>query len=189
MLLFEVFDTPKVESKWTDFVQALVDKYGLQKFTGNQATVLSSRDRTSVYRIWSKDPGFEKWLSYVQQHQDNPYVVKVLSKVHVVQTQFKSMPSDVKLKIVKLEKLTPISDQHFWNALDTVVAEQPVADFEQFKNSIEQAYSNVKPVIDKYEPFFRFVHQLMVFGANDLNSENVMMRGNVPVVTDPFSGH
>lgn len=188
MLLFEVFDTPKIDSKWTDFVQSLVDKYGLQKFTGNQATVLSSQDRTCVYRIWSRDRGFERWLNYAHNHQDNPYVVKVLSKVNVVQTQFKGMPSDVRLKIVKLEKLSPIADRSFSDTLDVVVAEQPVAEFEQFKSNILQHYSKVAPVIEKYEQFFRFIHELMASGANDLNSENVMMRGDVPVVVDPFSG-
>lgn len=176
MYLSEIFDTERSDKRWTDIVNDMIEKHGLKKFQGLQATVIATPDRDHVYRMWTRDPGYEQWLDIASKMQDDPHVVKILSKVRTIKTKFKGMPSDLKVKLVKLEKLNPIvkdkgkADRafHYWT-------------FSEDKRSIDQSFMmNNKSFFDTLNKINDSTR------LNDVTAENVMMRGDTLVLVDPI---
>lgn len=187
--------------RWTDALQAMVDKHGLQKFTGNQATVITSANRKVVYRVWAKDPGYEKWIEIARSMQNNPHIVKVYGPVRTIPTKFKGMPKDVQLKFVKLEKLQPmqISRGPWRLAVDAgdVISNWNMS--ERNENNIDSFIESIAAQADTYnndgekireqaiaqKPFLETMLELSRHGYNDWREENIMLRGSVLVITDP----
>jgi hypothetical protein len=119
MLLTELKNFPeKHDATFTDALEQFIAKHGLKSFEGGQATVI---DRGShVWRAWFDDPGYERFLKYVEAHKGNKYLPKILSKVREEPTQFKRMPAGKKIKYVKIEKLSDPGLTVFTDALDTL---------------------------------------------------------------------
>ena len=199
MLLNEIFNSDKSDQRWTDQLQALIDKHGLKKFSGNQATVITSDDSTSVYRIWARDPGYEKWLAVAEKMQSNPHVMKIKGRMRTVPTQFKGMPKDVKLRFVKLEKLAPIRDDEINElviAADHIlsgwsISERNEHDVDSFIATImaelerDENLPHMKELAEKHRSFLETVLEVSRNGFNDFHEENVMLRGDTLVITDP----
>jgi hypothetical protein len=176
MYLSEIFNAEISDQRWTDIVNAMIEKHGLESFHGLQATVVATPDRDHVYRIWTRDPGYERWLDIARGMQDNPHVMKILSRVRTIPTKFKGMPKDLKVKFVKLEKLKPIvknkarADQafHYWT-------------FSEDKENIDQSFMmNNKSFFDTLNKINDKVR------LNDVTADNVMMRGDTLVLVDPL---
>jgi hypothetical protein len=205
MLLSEIFNADISDQTWTATLQSIIDKHGLEKFTGTQATVITSRDRKSVYRIWVKDPGYERWLGVAEQMQDNPHIVKILGRQRTIETRFRGMPKDVKLKFVKLEKLESLRSKQMIEAFvfemcevinNWNVSQRQEQDVKSFAKAIYEhsekwsatsVFAAVKEYIEKYESFLKVVLDLSRKGYNDWTIENIMLRGDVPVITDPLA--
>lgn len=200
MLLTELKNFPeKHDATFTAALEEFIKKHGVKMFEGGQATVI---DRgTHVWRAWFDDPGYERFLKYVEAHKGNKYLPKILSKVREEPTQFKSMPKGKTIKYVKIEKLTEPSIDIFTDALDTLYfANIPssklpdtVEDLAEFsmtlkvQQSSDDEHEEIRDEILKQKDFFKVVLDLMKHhDANDLTSGNVMFRGSTPVITDPF---
>lgn len=199
MRLTEIFNSEKSDQRWTDQLQALIDKHGLKKFSGNQATVITSDDSKSVYRIWSRDVGYEKWLAVAEKMQSNPHVMKIQGRMRIIPTQFKGMPKDVKLKFVKLEKLTPIHDDDLNEliiAADHILSgwsmsERNEHDVDSFIETImaelarDENVPQLRALAEKHRSFLETVLEVSRNGFNDFHEENIMLRGDTLVITDP----
>lgn len=199
MRLNEIFNTEKSDQRWTDQLQALIDKHGLKKFNGNQATVITSEDRKSVYRIWSRDPGYEKWLAIAEKMQSNPHIMKIKGRLRIIPTQFKGMPKDVRLKFVKLEKLAPIKDDEINElviAADHILSgwnstERNDHDVDSFIETImaelerDGEVPSLRALAEKHRSFLETILEVSRNGFNDFHEENIMMRGDTLVLTDP----
>ena len=59
-----------------------------------------------VLKVWADDPGYETYLEYCQKHKDNPYLLKVLSKVRKFKMKNSNDHDYVEdMKFVRIEKL------------------------------------------------------------------------------------
>lgn len=200
MLLSEITNfPPNHDSKFTDVLNQFIEKHGVEAFHGGQAVVIDKK--TYVWRVWFNDPGYERFLEYIKSNQSNKYLPKILSKVRVEPTQFKGMPKGLTIKYVKIEKLKEAEPSNFTDAIDALYSAflKP----NKFPNTIDElsnlsmtlkspndsdAINNdIKEEILKNKEFFEIILDLMKHHkANDLTSGNVMFRGNIPVITDPF---
>jgi hypothetical protein len=187
----ELFDTDNKGERWTEFVQNLIDRHGLEFHKGNQATVITSDDRKCVYRIWTIDPGYDQWLDYAQKHSGNPHVMRVLGKLRTVKARMKGLPLGTHVKFVKLEKLEPITDKDFIEAVDKFYnvnpASLPNTCLEYIESFVDMVSDDVIDLMRDYPQFFELLFDMVkTYSANDICAQNVMMRGNVPVLIDPF---
>ena len=200
MILAEIFDKDSDET-WVKKLEDVVAKHGLSIFSGNNAYVIASEDRNYVYRFWVKDPGYEAWLDLVMEHQDNPHVPKILGQVRTIKGRFAKLPKDLSVKCVKIEKLKPASRE--WgdvaNLINHVIHEVNVDEWsprtlmsEIAKSALEltgdeNQADKLEEFLDTNLDFVKIVCDLANEGYNDFTDENIMMRGDVPVITDPFA--
>lgn len=201
MLLTELKVLPdKLDISFSQAVKEFVEKHGLKAFHGGQATVIAKDNH--VWRAWFRDLGYEKFLEYVLANSNNPHLPKVLSKVRSQTISVKSM-KDLNLKFVKLEKLSEIGGGNsLTDAMDTLSAADLPAEKVpkttkelidllpslKIPNYIDADVEDLQEAIKENELFFKTVLDLLKnHKANDFSIENVMMRGNVPVITDPIS--
>lgn len=193
--------TGQVDETFPNFILALAEKHGINISEGMQAKVLVMPGKNYVYRIWTSDAGYEEWLRKIE-HETSPYAPKLLSKIRVLDVKFKRLPSNVKVKVLKLEKLTPIADAEFDRALE-IFSELSFAvsyekmlkfNFDDMKRAMlekrddryTQPSEHTAKVLDKHKSFFEFCLKFTDV-ANDIMPGNVMMRGDVPVLVDPIS--
>lgn len=200
MLLTELTNFPaKHDVTFAAALQQFIDKHGAKMFEGGQATVI---DRGShVWRAWFDDPGYERFLKYVESHKGNKYLPKILSKVREEPTQFKNMPKGKTIKYVKLEKLKDVGLSIFTDALDTLYfanipptklpdTVEELAEMSmtlKVQQSSDAEHEEIRDEILNNKEFFKIVLDLMKnHDANDLTSGNIMLRGSTYVITDPF---
>lgn len=200
MLLSELTNFPeKHDEKFSDALAKFIEKHSLKDFEGGQATVITRGPH--VWRSWFNDPGYERFLKYVEAHKGNKFLPKVLSKVREEPTQFKGMPKGMTIKYVKLEKLTEFPISILSDALDTLyfanvkpsVLPDTVEELAELsltfkvQQDSDAESEEIKEAILENKDFFKVVLDLMKHhDANDLSSGNVMMRGTTPVINDPF---
>lgn len=181
---------------------------------GMNATVFDIKPSNNyVWRIWQKDPGYERFLEFVQNNP-NEHFPKILSKVRVEKVKFAKPVQDTTVKFVKLEKLKPLNVNGISSLSDAIqiigmsneeldkdklllgsiedkadyVLSLPIPSTSDIDKDDEDAMESIRDAIIKNEKFFELVFDLMLnHQGNDINPENVMFRGNVPVITDPFS--
>jgi hypothetical protein len=166
-----------------------------------------------VWRVWEKDPGYERFLDFVQNNP-NEHFPKILSKVRVEKVKFAKPVQDTTIKFVKLEKLKPLNVNGISSLSDAIqiigmsneeldkdklllgsiedkadyVLSLPIPSTSDIDKDDEDAMESIRDAIIKNEKFFELVFNLMLnHQGNDINPENVMLRGNVPVIIDPFS--
>lgn len=201
MKLNEIFDTNQ-DTTFADTMQAFIDKHKLQRFDGNNAIVIADEKRSYVYRVWAYDPGFEEWLQYAEKHQDNPHVIKLLSKVKTSKATFDKLPKNLKLNYIKVEKLKPLTRDlaDFFEAhhFAGMYYGKPAKTFEEHMERLRKFVDKGEYVdygfewddawyklMDEQKSVIELILELMNKGFNDTNAENMMMRGSVVVLTDP----
>lgn len=199
MLLSELTNFPaQHDATFSDALNAFVGQHGLEAFEGGQATVIDRGDH--VWRAWFNDPGYERFLKYIEANKGNKFLPRILSRVRVEPTKFKRSPAR-NIKYVKIEKLTDPGPTIFTDAMDALYfASIPI---EKLPNTVEElaemsmtfkipshsaaGHEEIRDEVLKHKEFFKVVLNLMKnHNANDLTSGNVMMRGSVPVIIDPF---
>lgn len=199
MLLTEISNfKSKHDVTFHQALEQFAAKFGLGKFSGNNAVVLT-RDG-HVWRAWFKDAGYEKFLAIVST-MPSPHLPKILSRIREEPVQFARTPKDMTIKYVKVEKLEALEPSNFSDAVDAVgTALYKGAVFDSIKDMLsadlkipshsDAELDDILDEIKKHESFFKLIIKLSKrHNLNDLNSENVMMRGNVPVITDPISSN
>lgn len=156
---------------------------------GTHAFVLDS-GKSYVWRCWFNDQGYESFIKYVAAHPNDAHLPRILGKVRQAEASFKRSPK-LTLNYVRLEKLTPcvnelshVIDLMYLHSIGyglSSLAELQAACAKQEEGEAMLA------ALKKYPLFFETYVDLCKVGANDINKDNVMMRGNVPVIIDPFS--
>lgn len=168
--------------KFSDVVKAFVEKHGTKKFEGNNAVVI---DRgTFVWRAWLKDPGYERFLKYVQANPSN-HLPKLLSRVRTENIKFKGMPNGMTIKFVKLEKLESISTNQE-QLVDEIGEIADLGASDDFYHAVHDLEERLGPGNDGF--VLLVISLVQHHDANDIGSkDNIMRRGTVLVVSDPFS--
>lgn len=149
-----------------------LDELGYRKYSigsGYYAQVYARPEDNYVIKIFREDPGYARFLQFIKTQANNPYVPKLKGKII-------NLPN--KYSLVRLEKLSRI-------------------DIDLFKK-IEFAAFNpydtelVSEINEKYPGLLKFIESLLdqTRGgriAFDLHRGNMMMRGDTPVIIDPFA--
>jgi hypothetical protein len=199
MLLSELTNFPaQHDATFSDALNAFVEKYGLDAFEGGQATVIGRGNH--VWRAWFNDPGYERFLKYVEANKGNKFLPRILSRVREEPAKFKRSLAR-SIKYVKIEKLEDLGLTFFTDALDSLYftfiptdklpsTVEELAELSMtFKipSHSDAEHEEIRDEFLKHKEFFEVVLDLMKnHNANDLTSGNIMMRGNVPVIIDPF---
>lgn len=196
MKLNEVSPFPeKVDVTFRQALDQFAEKHGGEVFFGGQAAVI---DRGKyAWRIWYKDPGYEAFLDYLKAHK-SPHLPKVYGEVRTANTNFKGPKSGQPLKYLRIEKLAEMEPNLLSDALNVIGlsfrTEWPATVEElaeltlsmKMPRDADAEPEDIQKVILSNKKFFEVVLDLLHAGADDINSGNVMMRGNVPVITDPI---
>lgn len=208
MLLTELTGNAEFGGKeLNDIIKALSNKFGFAKKAGMNAVALIPKNKSYVYRFWIDDPGYEDWLNYALKHQSNKHVVKILSKIRTVKTNVADLPTNKTIKFVKLEKLSPLEDSTAYFAAANFIGEviwlyeddeiktmgfdgflEVVLDEADAADSGEESLgikAQIQKEINEHKDFFKLCFDLICLGFMDIHEANVMLRGNIPVVTDP----
>lgn len=160
-------------------LQELIANGKIEVNSGLMAVTIAPKDKPYVYRIWTQDRGYELFLEYLEENPDNPHLVKVLSPVRELTINYLGTKK-VDVKVVKLEKLTPLSpeERRF---------------MEEYLQTMRRvwSFSGKKPtyITKKFEQTVNAIMGEDVGNAafEDLHEGNVMKRGKTMVIIDPFA--
>jgi hypothetical protein len=175
---YKVFKNPPSTHPATDptahlrTIAAKLNALGYKQYnigSGYYAYVYARPQDNYVIKIFREDPGYAAFLNYITKNANNPYVPKLKGKII-------KLPN--KYSIVRLEKLTRI-DIDLFKKIE-------YAAFNEFdKQTIAEIEGQHPGLLD-------FVRSLRTLASHsnvgfDLNRSNIMMRGDTPVITDPFA--
>lgn len=94
---------------FSEFVSTILKDQGYKLAKGAFAFVLIPPGKDYVYKCWVSDKGYEHFMKIVQENQGNPFLPKLLSKIHKVPIFFKRPETiDGHVNVVKMEKLEPL---------------------------------------------------------------------------------
>jgi hypothetical protein len=172
MILSEIRVLKKSDLRYSEAIDLFVKKHGLDWDGGAHAEVYIPPGKNYIWRSWTRDPGYESFLKYVQANSSNPHLPKLLSRVREEPLEFKGIPKGVTLKFVKIEKLSALNHG---DPLERLL----VHGFD------ELTVFTKKDFPPEYKRFYDTCEDLIERGADDIDNRNVMMRGDVPVITDP----
>lgn len=157
-----------------------LDELGYEKYnlgSGLYASVYARPEDNFVVKIFSPDMGYKRYLDYMQKNVQNPYVPKLRGKPVKLPNNF---------TLVRLEKLTPITGDLFREIRFLTHPDKGDRSSPEYKAAR-------KEFEDKYPQFLNLLDEITQLAGNaglslDLHPGNIMMRGNLPVITDPFVG-
>ena len=164
----------------SDYITALIknlENLGYKKYhlgSGIFGSVYARPEDNFVVKIFQPDRGYKRYLDYMQSNTMNPYVPKLRGKPIKLPNNF---------TLVRLEKLTPI-DSALHNEIMYLLKPKDDAMYKSIRKSFE----------GKYPQFLNFLHDIQNIAqrgsgfALDIHHGNIMMRNNLPVITDPFVG-
>lgn len=172
---------------------------------GSFAVVLIPPGKNYVFRAWTKDAGYEKFLAYIEQNPSKHFP-KIIGKVHDVKIFFqqpKVQAQDV-VHVVRVEKLKPLPISSIaYEAIQVVfnylkgknaTAGKTVGDILEYigeydDDELEKAGEFIKD----NKSFFEFYLKVAKWAASnakymDLRAANILMRDNGDlVITDPIA--
>ena len=177
--------------------------------SGQTGVVLKHPEKNEVIKFWYMDEAYEDFIEYASTH-NNKHLVKILSKPKKITLTTKNKDNKQtkkKIKYVRLELLKPFtpSTKLFgisfakFNMLLVFMAGK------QHKNTFNYTVTNVIEDPDTYDLLQLDMKNIDIEGLRDfikvyvncmnamksdniwadLHNENIMMRGNVPVIVDP----
>jgi len=150
--------------------------------SGIAATVLARPDDNEkpVYKLYSHDPGYEKFLSHVSQNKDNPHFPKIMAVGKVPLNK----EGTRHLHGVKLERLQPLAPDH--PLLDMM--RDRYGGFSGYSDDIKKHLETNTALKEKYPRFHEAVKDLADRNNYlDLHPGNIMQRKDgTPVITDPY---
>lgn len=158
-----------------EFVENL-RREGYRKYLigeGLYSGVFARPEDNYVIKIFQEDPGYEKYLTYMSNNQTNPHVPKIKGKPVKFLKYY---------KIVRLEKLDAAERGHkdlIHRIQDYVLDHNNTASYAYLNREwISNNYPQLPEILDS---IVQNKHML------DLHTGNIMFRGNVPVITDPYA--
>ena len=206
MKLYELTCIKKLNSlSVSDLIMYFIDnsKY---MFAGNgaQAYVFIHPNNKEVIRFWIYDDAYEHFIKYIKTHSDNEFLPKIHKGIN--QLKFKNHI----IKYVRIEKLKPLTNSNMvygvnFKKLISVIHKsiekrgitKAVNDYDngKFKNELALIIDmlsvsdnpDINSIIQFYDTYFDILKTSNSKILPDLHSNNVMLRGNVPVITDPLN--
>lgn len=142
------------------------------KFVGRgvHGLVLEKPGYPWIFKIFKQDPYYHMFLDYAIKHQDNPNVPKIKGKM---------IPIIGKTYLVRMEPLTPIDPNH--ELITRTEAYFHLDDMPgDTRRWLQSRYPGVWKALEGSQSWD---------GMLDLHQGNIMMRGNTPVLIDPWAGH
>lgn len=151
-----------------------LDDLGYKQYSlgsGFYARVYARPQDDFVIKIFRQDPGYSRFLNYVFEHAKNPYVPKLKGKII-------KLPNNYSL--VRIEKLKRI-DVDLFNGI--LFAANNPHDKPLIK-TVNQTYPGLLDFIAELKDMVKYSGNTIAF---DLHRNNMMMRGETPVIIDPFA--
>lgn len=162
--------------------------------SGIYGIVFDKPNSNYVYKVFNiSDKGYIKYLKFLEMYKDNPHVPKILGKPIRIKLLNNKRLAD--LMFVKLEKLKelPVENHTQFKIVQTInLAIRIINDFNNGKISSLDDFSSIIDDFNIYEREYPelvdLIQNLHLISENDidLHSGNIMLRGKVPVITDPF---
>ena len=156
---------------------------------GQYGTVWAHPNLNYVLKVFdSLDKGYLKFLEIASNNQSNPHFPKIIGKPIKITDHAMG---------IRLEKLSPwpASRSPTDMAIDWIIAH---LDFPNWKTQLDLPhYKHIKPdvvkLLKKWPQLPNAMLQFVKFEENnpglglDLSNDNIMMRGDCPVIVDPFA--
>lgn len=187
------------------------------KLLGQGAHAVAVQIGNYAYKFWLVDDAYERFAEYAIKHQDNPLMPKIYGGIKSVPAFFlKHEAAPARVKYVKLELLQPVeSEQHSLVVLEnnpsTIRLDRFIAntyrwihDADWQKSLMSWIPGAVRPPSFEFPEgttFDDLSDELKLWATTcrelydinnqesdlDLHSENLMARGNQPVILDPVA--
>lgn len=157
-------------SKFTEFLK---DHGFVQLGMGAFGAVYEKPGYPWVFKIFTGDPAYRRYISYVIQNQSNPYVPKIKGGIiKINQNTF----------AIRIEKLEPFrraaSSKKILTLYQILRDARTVSDI--YDKDMEWLRKNYPEIIDVLTAIGRSKGNWL-----DIHSKNLMMRGKTPVLADP----
>ena len=132
-----------------------------------------------MFKLWSHDPAYLWWITWAAKHQDNPNVPRVKG------LPVKIAPETYVVRLEKLRGLVPREGNlsKGYDRLAYLVDRIESVD-DLSKEDLQWIRSEYPGVYDILRVIQRAGSSFVV----DLHGDNIMLRGQVPVITDPVVG-
>ena len=180
-----VYQIAKHSTSIGDFMQAM-RREGYKKYIigdGLYAGVfMRSPEDNQVIKIFdTTDTGYKRYLDFVLKNKTN---------IHVPVIKGYPVPFLKKYTIVRMEKLRPYSNSSEYDQNIFTIIISLVRDIHSGKTNPKP--SDLKKSIKEFKKSFPTIMPVLELLAKnydslDLHSKNIMFRGKIPVITDPFS--
>ena len=190
-----------------EIISTFIKKYGIKISNGAFAFVVIPKDKNYVYKIWTKDDGYEAFLKYLETSKSE-HLPKV-GRIRTLPFFFKrdeAISGD--LKIVRIEKLDHLSGDSK-KQMDSGLSSfnyvmETVADYSGIDSLISKIEASTAPdIIKKRVKCLDWISKNKTLAedllklAKFINEEypgkvltdfveNIMLRGSTPVIIDPF---
>jgi hypothetical protein len=140
---------------------------------GLYAGVFARPGDSYVIKLFQQDPGYEKFLKYILVNQQNPHVPQIKGKPVTIQKYY---------KIVRLEKLAKMSSDHHMDTYNRIIS---------YVSDYGKSYANTLNLYQLETQYPQLIPLLQELSKNkyllDLSKNNILFRGDVPVITDPYA--
>lgn len=175
--------TPKNLSGWEregieldklNSIVAKLNRLGYKKYSigeGFYGRVYARPQDDYVIKIFRQDRGYTRFLQYIRENRNNPYVPKLRGKIIKLPNNF---------NLVRIEKLGIIPYDLHSKILFAAnnPHDKPLVD------KINKMFPGLLTFIAELKEMVRHSGKTLHF---DLHRNNMMMRGDTPVIIDPFS--
>lgn len=143
-------------------------------------TIARPDDNSPVYKLYSHDPGYEKFLAHARENQDNPHFPKIMAVGKVPLNKEKTLH----LRGVKMERLQPLSPDH---PLHDMMMDR-FSGFAGSSSNVKKHLESNTELKEKYPKFHKTLNDLADRSHYlDLHPGNIMQRKDgTPVITDPY---
>jgi hypothetical protein len=171
----------RYDSAFNNFYE-YIKQHGFTRVgTGSNADVYEKDGYLWLFKVFSGDPAYLSYYKYCKVNQHNPHVPRVKGGLRKLSGN---------TYCVQIEKLRPFpsTGMKFIQTLQTaatgLVDTNPIDDEmkDEYRRSINQIGSKFPKLIELLEDLTAFRNYTF-----DLDESNIMMRGVMPVITDPFS--
>lgn len=160
-------------NKFYDYIK----QHGFTKVgSGMNADVYEKEGYPWLFKVFSGDPAYLSYYKYCRVNQGNPHVPRVKGGLRKIAGN---------TYCVQIEKLNPLpaSGGKFVDTLRNAAFGLVDDDaFDMYEHSINQ-------IASKFPDLIKLLRDLSAFRnyTFDIDESNVMMRGVMPVLTDPFA--
>lgn len=125
-----------------------------------------------VFKIFTGDPAYKRYIDYVIKHQNNPYVPRIKGKI--IKINFNTYA----LRMEKLEPLSKNKSKSVSKLYYILYGIRRASELE--RKELEWLEKNYPGVVDILTTLSRVGGDKL-----DIDSKNMMMRGKIPVLVDP----